>query len=111
MYVLSKTNFKVYVENKLSNTAFYTIMYLYTSQKPLFKKAIYDIILFIMQLENFHALKLILFSCSYLIETKIMAKIKYFPKSGTTRLVGGMISTTKRKNTWRLMRIEIAKVT
>lgn len=45
------------------------------------------------------------------METKIMAKIKYFPRSGTTRLVGGMISTTRRKNTWRLMRIEIAKVT
>ncbi len=35
----------------------------------------------------------------YLIDTNIMAKIKYFPNSGTTRDVGGMISTTSRKNT------------
>lgn len=36
---------------------------------------------------------------SYLMETRIMANIKYFPRSGTTKEVGGMISTTRRKNT------------
>lgn len=36
---------------------------------------------------------------SYLIETSIMANIRYFPSSGTTNDVGGMISTTSRKNT------------
>ena len=35
----------------------------------------------------------------YLMETKIIAKIKYLPSNGTTRLVGGIISTTSRKNT------------
>jgi len=48
---------------------------------------------------------------TYLIDTNIMAKMRYFPSRGTTKLVGGMISTTSKKNTWRLMRIEIAKVT
>lgn len=48
---------------------------------------------------------------TYLIETKIMAKIKYLPNNGTTRDVGGIISTTSKKNTWRLMRIEIDNVT
>lgn len=33
------------------------------------------------------------------METKIIAKIKYLPSNGTTRLVGGIISTTSRKNT------------
>lgn len=47
----------------------------------------------------------------YLIETNIIANIKYFPNRGTTKDVGGIISTTKRKNTWRLIRIEIDKVT
>jgi len=47
----------------------------------------------------------------YLIETSIMANIRYFPSSGTTSDVGGMISTTSRKNTWRLMRIEMESVT
>jgi hypothetical protein len=47
----------------------------------------------------------------YLIETSIMANMRYLPSRGTTRLVGGMISTTSRKNTWRLMRIEIESVT
>lgn len=48
---------------------------------------------------------------SYLMDTSIMANIRYFPRSGTTRLVGGIISTTRRKNTWRLIKIEIARVT
>lgn len=50
-------------------------------------------------------------SSTYLIETSIMANIRYFPSNGTTKDVGGMISTTNRKNTWRLMRIEIESVT
>lgn len=48
---------------------------------------------------------------THLIETSIMAKMRYFPSSGTTREVGGIISTTRRKNTWRLMRMEIDNVT
>lgn len=48
---------------------------------------------------------------TYLIDTKIMANIKYFPSSGTTNDVGGIISTTSRKNTWRLIRIDIDSVT
>lgn len=48
---------------------------------------------------------------SYLIDTRIMANIRYLPSKGTTRDVGGMISTTSRKNTWRLMRIEMERVT
>ena len=36
-----------------------------------------------------------------------MAKIRYFPKSGTTSDVGGMISTTKRKNTYKLVKMEM----
>ena len=47
----------------------------------------------------------------YLIETRIMAKIRYFPKSGTTSDVGGMISTTKRKNTYKLVKMEMESVT
>lgn len=47
----------------------------------------------------------------YLMETRIMANIRYLPSNGTTRDVGGMISTTSRKNTCRLIRIEIDKVT
>lgn len=39
------------------------------------------------------------FYSTYLIDTSIMAKIKYFPNSGTTKDVGGIISTTSRKNT------------
>lgn len=35
----------------------------------------------------------------YLMETRIMAKIKYFPNRGTTSDVGGIISTTSKKNT------------
>lgn len=46
-----------------------------------------------------------------LIETRIMAKMRYLPSSGTTRLVGGMISTTSKKNTCRLIRIEMDNVT
>jgi len=37
--------------------------------------------------------------------------MRYFPNNGTTNEVGGIISTTRRKNTWRLIRIEIDKVT
>ena len=40
-----------------------------------------------------------------------MAKIRYFPKSGTTSDVGGMISTTKRKNTYKLVKMEMESVT
>ena len=47
----------------------------------------------------------------YLMETRIMAKMRYLPSSGTTRLVGGMISTTSRKNTWRLIRMDMDNVT
>lgn len=36
---------------------------------------------------------------SYLIDTSIIANIRYFPSKGTTNDVGGMISTTSRKNT------------
>ena len=35
----------------------------------------------------------------HLNETNIMANIRYLPRRGTTREVGGMISTTSRKNT------------
>jgi hypothetical protein len=35
----------------------------------------------------------------YLMETRIMAKMRYLPSSGTTSDVGGIISTTSRKNT------------
>ena len=45
------------------------------------------------------------------METSIMAKMRYFPRRGTTREVGGMISTTSRKNTYRLVRIEMERVT
>lgn len=45
------------------------------------------------------------------METSIIANIKYFPKSGTTNDVGGMISTTSKKNTWRLIKIDIDNVT
>lgn len=45
------------------------------------------------------------------METNIIANIKYFPKSGTTNDVGGMISTTSKKNTWRLIRIDMDNVT
>ena len=47
----------------------------------------------------------------YLIETRIMANIRYFPKSGTTSDVGGIISTTRRKNTYKLVKIEMDNVT
>jgi len=45
------------------------------------------------------------------METRIMAKMRYLPSSGTTSDVGGMISTTSRKKTCRLMRIDIDRVT
>jgi hypothetical protein len=38
-------------------------------------------------------------SLPYLMETRIMAKMRYLPSSGTTSDVGGIISTTSRKNT------------
>ena len=47
----------------------------------------------------------------HLIETSIMANMRYFPRRGTTREVGGMISTTSRKNTYKLVRIEMDNVT
>jgi hypothetical protein len=40
-----------------------------------------------------------------------MAKMRYLPSNGTTSDVGGMISTTSRKNTWRLIRIDMDSVT
>lgn len=48
---------------------------------------------------------------TYLIDTRIMANIKYFPNNGTTNDVGGIISTTSRKNTCKLIRMEIDNVT
>ena len=45
------------------------------------------------------------------MDTSIMAKMRYLPRSGTTRDVGGMISTTSRKNTYKLVRIEMDNVT
>ena len=50
-------------------------------------------------------------SWTYLNETNIMANIRYLPSRGTTREVGGMISTTSRKNTYRLVRMDIDRVT
>ena len=44
-------------------------------------------------------------------ETSIMANIRYLPSRGTTRDVGGMISTTSRKNTYKLVRMDIESVT
>lgn len=49
--------------------------------------------------------------CTHLIETKIMAKMRYLPSNGTTSDVGGMISTTSKKNTCRLIKIDIESVT
>jgi hypothetical protein len=40
-----------------------------------------------------------------------MANMRYFPKSGTTNEVGGIISTTSRKNTYKLVKIEMESVT
>ena len=51
------------------------------------------------------------FFLSHLIDTSIMANMRYFPKSGTTSDVGGMISTTSRKKTYKLVRIEMDSVT
>jgi hypothetical protein len=45
------------------------------------------------------------------METRIMAKMRYFPSNGTTSDVGGMISTTSKKNTYKLVRIEMDSVT
>ena len=47
----------------------------------------------------------------YLNETSIMANIRYFPRRGTTSEVGGIISTTSRKNTYKLVRMDIESVT
>ena len=44
-------------------------------------------------------------------ETSIMANIRYLPSRGTTREVGGIISTTSRKNTYKLVRMDIESVT
>ena len=40
-----------------------------------------------------------------------MANIRYFPRRGTTSEVGGIISTTSRKNTYKLVRMDIESVT
>lgn len=45
------------------------------------------------------------------METNIIANIRYFPSKGTTKDVGGIISTTSKKNTWRLIRMDIDNVT
>jgi len=45
------------------------------------------------------------------METSIIANIKYFPSNGTTNDVGGIISTTSKKKTWRLIKIDIDNVT
>lgn len=45
------------------------------------------------------------------METSIMANMRYLPSNGTTRDVGGIISTTSRKNTCRLIRMDIESVT
>lgn len=50
-------------------------------------------------------------SSAYLIDTKTMANIRYLPSNGITNDVGGIISTTSKKNTWRLINIDIDKVT
>ncbi len=47
----------------------------------------------------------------HLNETSIMANIRYLPRRGTTSEVGGIISTTSRKNTYKLVRMEIERVT
>ena len=47
----------------------------------------------------------------HLNETNIMANIRYLPKRGTTSDVGGIISTTSRKNTYKLVRMDIDSVT
>ena len=43
--------------------------------------------------------------------SKIIVKRTNLPRSGTTRLVGGMISASRRKNTVSDSRIEMAKLT
>ncbi len=43
--------------------------------------------------------------------TRIIVKRRYFPRSGTARDVGGIISANKRKNTVRESRMEIHNVT
>ncbi len=45
------------------------------------------------------------------MDTNIIANMRYFPSNGMTKDVGGIISTTSKKNTWRLMRIDIDNVT
>ena len=40
-----------------------------------------------------------------------MVKRTNFPRSGTTREVGGMISASSRKNTVRESRMEMARLT
>lgn len=61
--------------------------------------------LFFLQLCKFK------FNSTHLIDTNIIANIKYLPSKGTTNDVGGIISTTNKKNTWRLINIEIDNVT
>ena len=40
-----------------------------------------------------------------------MANMRYLPSKGTTREVGGMISTTSKKNTYSDVRMEMDRVT
>ena len=44
-------------------------------------------------------------------ETRIIVKSKYFPRSGTVKDVGGMISDNRRKNTPRDSTIDMDKLT
>ena len=46
-----------------------------------------------------------------LMETRIMAKMRYFPSSGTTSDVGGMISASSKKNTVSDSRMEMERLT
>lgn len=43
--------------------------------------------------------------------TNIMVKRRYFPRRGTAKEVGGMISASKRKNTVSERRMETVRVT
>lgn len=42
---------------------------------------------------------------------RIIVKSRYLPKSGTANEVGGMISASNKKNTVKLTRTDILKVT
>ena len=48
---------------------------------------------------------------THLNVSKIMVKSTNFPRSGTTKEVGGIISASKRKNTVSDSRMEIERLT